>query len=123
MKKKIDWHFKQTSPSDYQIGISCDIETRLMKIIFSKAREKLARKHNMKVSGDFEKVSRVPIPKQYYNIVRTALHKVIKNVRDEVKKDGFDIINAYVISGYYYKIDKKKWLFSCMIEGQVADKR
>lgn len=122
-EKKIEWGFKAINPSDYEIIIETDIDNKLLYIIFNKAKAKLARTKGINVKGNIENIESMTVPVEYYNMTKTVLHKVLKNIKKEIAQDKITILSSVVSDAVFIRNEAKVWHFKAVLQGQYIDKR
>jgi len=115
MQQIIDWHFKEMSPTDYNIDIDMTVESKTFKYILRKAKPKLEKALKKDINID-EKVKVFYIPKEYFKLIKTGIHSVIKAVQKDVNKDFIDIISHEIESAKFEKIESQ-WHIKVIVWG------
>lgn len=120
--EKADYEFKLLTPTDYELLITLKANGYLFNKIFVTARERIEAKTKIEIKGDINKVERFDIPKEYFNLIKTSIHKIINNVAKEVKQDNIIILNEVVKDCYFIK-NGSFWDIKIKLGGGYADKR
>ena len=99
---KIDWKFKVTSASDFTLTFDMVASKSMFNLILSKALVKLKRQgKNIKT----DVIEAFEVEERYYNLLHTILNKQIKEVVNNVRKDGIIILKDMVT---YAKFTKRQ---------------
>lgn len=96
---KTNYSFKVLTEADFECIIDFQVSKYIFNFIYNGALKKLG------IAGDKTKVTniKVPIDKQYYNLLNTSMSKIMRYIANEVKPDGFKILRHVVKDAYFIK--------------------
>ncbi len=122
LPKKIDYDFNAITPLQYEVGLTFKVEGKFLSLLFGKAREKLARKKGITVGGDLKVINKFNVDERYHNYLKANLRGVMKNIYNQLKIDGIEILtNKVKVATFERK--EKEWKITIIMEGDHADKR
>lgn len=124
-ENNIDYHIKCVTYEDYIIKFSLHTKDATINKIFQKAKIKLARTKNIKITADPSGIEQFDIPPQYFKLLSVALRKQLKYVFNEAKEDGINIINTFVDHAKFKrnKENPSLWDIEVQYKGNYIDKR
>ena len=122
MSDKIDYDFKLTTPTEYELGFIMFCTQKLFNHILQKSKEALDKKHGVIVPLGDPNLNKVEIPDRFYNLIKTILKKKIKQVSKAIKKDKIELLSVMVSHAVFNKI-KDDWKIKITITGDYIDKR
>jgi ribosomal protein L23 len=128
MKKKIDYHFKVISHTEYELVLTQETENKVIRELFNKSLLQLQKKGNYKGNIKPEKLETIntfKVDKRFYNFLKTNLKKQYNHVFREVKVDGIELMNYYVKDAYFKRkaTNRDKWLITIICNGNYINKR
>lgn len=120
MTDLIKWDFAAETAADYRLVFNMTADSKLFKQIYSKSRTKLLRKGVN--AGSPDTIEKFDIPKQYLNLITTAIKKHIKQVAKEVKEDKIEVLSGRTESAYFKRNNAGDWDINIQVVGQYANK-
>lgn len=123
-KDIIEWDFKAESITDYSLKLEMSADNKMLTNIFNQAKHKLARRKGMKNlnTADPEVIQEFAVPKQYFNLVRTIMHKKIKKAFSKVREDNIHVLNSKVTKAKFKRNEANDWDIEIIVSGQYVDK-
>lgn len=122
LKMAIDFKFKLTSETDFQIDFFMEINNRWLKYAFNKSKKKLSKKLKKDIEADLNVIEEFEIPEdvkgQLLPILKRALGGKVSDVAAMVKDDSGIIIQKYAVENAYYVRDGDKWKVDLRVVGQ-----
>lgn len=122
MTEKINYNFETETDSDYKLEFKLTTKAALLLKIFNISIKALIAqgKEELK-NADITKITKFDVMPKFYNLIRTALKKQIRQVENEVSKDGIDVLNGSVNKCTFEK-KGDNWEIYVKIVGQYAKK-
>lgn len=121
MKPQIKYNFRAVNPHDYESTIEIQpIDNVLFKSVFAKAMVKLKRK-GIHGSGDPDNITNFEVPQNYYTVLRTAITKIVKELKKDINQDGYDIIHYDIEKAKFSKVNEA-WKAIISIRGMYIKK-
>lgn len=118
----IDFEFKTLNPTEFEFYLKMNSSSRMMNMLFNKAKNKLRDKKNIIFSGSPDDVKEIDVPKNYFNYLNTILHKQRSFIVDEVAKDGIVVLNYRIESAVFFRV-VNGWDIKIVFGGDYVDKR
>jgi hypothetical protein len=101
IKSKANYNFKLMTESEFECLIDFKVDNKIFDFIYNGALKKLH------VAGDKTKVTniKVPISRDYYNLINTSMAKIMNGVQKDVKPDGYKLLRYNVQDAYFIKTE------------------
>lgn len=100
-KRLVEWDFQCVNNSDFQITTFMDIEKSLFIEAFIKGMNVFNKGRKKIDMDDLEEGLTFPVPEDYFNKVKSLLNPLLKDICDQVKQDGIQVVSWYIKSGTY----------------------
>lgn len=119
------WEIEEQDEGDYRLVITYRAMNKVFKKIFKSTLKKLVKKQNLILDDEEVEIKeQFTIPDDLKKVMLPQVYrsckKHIKNIINEVSKDGVKILSADVIDVYYNKVNESQWLIQIFIIGQMT---
>jgi len=104
-----EYDFKALNPSEYELIINMHTTSRVMKLLFTRARAKLLRKKGIDAAGNIDNIQAFDITKEYFPYLKIVLKKIVNMIAKEIKQDKIELLD--------YTVHKGKFIRNMEIEG------
>jgi len=122
----INWDFEQIDDSTYKATFDMETKGEDMNHVFKMALGRLKRK-GIRASGNPDLIESFSLPDELKNLftlqLRQAMRKPIKNMIEDVRKDGIIIQSTQVEDAIYKHHKSGDWTATIIIKGIMHDKR
>lgn len=119
-----DYHFKCTSPEDYELTFYAKTSDDYLTRIFEKSQKALLRAKGIKVQGDPQLIKEFKIPSQYLYMVGLKMKKHLKPILEEIRDDGINVISHRIDLGKFKRDNNNNnWDISIVYKGEYLDER
>lgn len=121
-QEKYEYKIRCINPSDYELKLTLHTENRLLKYIFQKSKQRLARIHNIQVKGNIDEVNEIEIPNNYLNLIKTNIYPIYKKQYKIFLEDGIQLL-SYTVDKCHFERINGEWQIIIIITGVYIDKR
>lgn len=104
--------------TEYELKLECNVEG-LLNLVIAKARHLQSHKEAL------ANMSVLEVQPQFYNLIKSILHRRITEITKIVAKDKIKLLNAHIDNAIFvkHKSTQDKWIFSTLIGGDCLDDR
>lgn len=123
---RIDFDFNAINHTDYELALTIpDIRNTMMLRLFALSKQRLKRKNGYVIDKHPDDIEEFHVPPIYLKLLTTGIGRHLKNIDDEIGKDGIKVFTRQVVSAKFQrgKDDKKDWVVTIKITGTYIDKR
>lgn len=118
----VSWDFEQVDHSEYKVVVTGDVKSKLMSLLFRRAKGAKEKQIGRRIGKGLDDVSRFDIPSEYLRLIDVAVSSWKKQVFEDVRRDGIHVLTDRVV-GCGFVRDGKVWVVRVVLVGDFADKR
>ena len=119
----IKYEFNALTPSEFEVSLFMEQESKFFNMILAKTKEKLKRK-GLQVTGSTDEVNEFELDQFNLNAVNTIIRPQMAEVRKQVAQDNIKILSWRAIkTKYINRKDLAKWDIEVIVSGMYQDDR
>lgn len=125
MKKgKIDYEFETVNNDRFKLYLEMRAGGQVVDMIFKRMKEALVKKLRLKDPRlHVDQLEKIQVDARYLNAIKIGVNTTLRNIYEEVRKDGVNVLHDKVVNAFFTK-DKKAlfWRILVEVEGVYNEK-
>jgi hypothetical protein len=114
----IDYDFKCTTPSDFELELSMKADNQLFEWLYEKSSKKLGHKVSETLKDKKPSdVEMFEVPPMFYSFVNSKLRKIKRKIFQGVERDGIVEQKHWINKIMFYRQDNDTWLIKIRLGG------